>query len=1100
MDAAATPVAPTTASNRAANTGVPSQARPQVWNKDSEPVRFNAADCSELYPPVSEPEESAVETLTTSATASQSALCVALWNLLQRQPLRDEDRAMQLFKFQALDLSNKNPGQTNGITAVRVIARFLHTWSTVFGRPGHSPAVPQLHCFDVTCSRPYDDLYFCLHRVIISCAQHIVQFNMNSGGVFRFWMRLDGSFAIYDAMPIIQALRRRGSGGDHTASDDDHVTMETLESTGASQMPKRKKAKASVSSGLHDDRDTKAVTHSRSAEIVALHRVVPDPLIEGAIWREQARSLARSMLLRFSGSMQALPNVPLSTLEGGLAVDASIRADGIAERLPGTCQQSQNRVLARRHRDLWRKERKLQLLFFAARPSEPSWVLSWREKHAIAHFTDWAYNEYEDNDEFRDDWMASMAHAYRHDSRLPPRRMDQEHQTMATGGNGANASVAKRVRDASETSCAHSGLSTCTGTARCRYGGVVGLTNLGNTCYMSAVLQVFMRLCLVRNFFLGDLHQSFCLRRVEALAQSQDPERTCFNCALDALMTQSYLASLSQAQSHGYWRPVAEAALSDRETQLSNLHTGASGSVRSASSAAKEFVDSGRPGTAHASSSSTSESSSLALSLSSSSSSMSGSIRAARHARTPSAEAARPHEIALLNQSKPLQGRRRRGTERMSALEKKDTLSDVTTEADDRLRGSGKRKRRERTRPNDQKSSAARTHSTSATKGALRSDKQTDREPMPEHFQKAQYVRYPLKVPVLVPQKLLDVTWKFMEPLATYAQHDAHEYLLSALNLMHAHWTPTLDDGERRLQLQRRFVESASEEQLALQSVAAQLSLRCSCLAHRTFAGLIQSEICCTKCLTSSQRYEEFLDISLDLIRPEDEHAGSAAATAATATTTSSAARSLPNTLTGCLQRFTQEEPLDAIGATSSCSCEEEARSAGDVPPIRTKQLSLKQLPPVICFHLKRFKQSGSGSQVTPSKLDVDVIFPVRGLDMTPFMSASVRRRNGVGSEAMAAQHPHRCMHHELQDSGPRILYDLIGYVSHIGSIDQGHYIAHVRHGRYPEWFVFDDESVSVECRTVCEDTEPDASNARITSKDAYVLFYEVRPECLWVR
>lgn len=237
MDAAATPVAPTTASNRAANTGVPSQARPQVWNKDSESVRFNAADCSELYPPVSEPEESAVETLTTSATASQSALCVALWNLLQRQPLRDEDRAMQLFKFQALDLSNKNPGQTNGITAVRVIARFLHTWSTVFGRPGHSPAVPQLHCFDVTCSRPYDDLYFCLHRVIISCAQHIVQFNMNSGGVFRFWMRLDGSFAIYDAMPIIQALRRRGSGGDHTASDDDHVTMETLESTGASRVP-----------------------------------------------------------------------------------------------------------------------------------------------------------------------------------------------------------------------------------------------------------------------------------------------------------------------------------------------------------------------------------------------------------------------------------------------------------------------------------------------------------------------------------------------------------------------------------------------------------------------------------------------------------------------------------------------------------------------------------------------------------------------------------------------------------------------------------------------------------------------------------------------
>ena len=49
------------------------------------------------------------------------------------------------------------------------------------------------------------------------------------------------------------------------------------------------------------------------------------------------------------------------------------------------------------------------------------------------------------------------------------------------------------------------------------------------------------------------------------------------------------------------------------------------------------------------------------------------------------------------------------------------------------------------------------------------------------------------------------------------------------------------------------------------------------------------------------------------------------------------------------------------------------------------KQMSIRQLPPVLCLHMKRFKATDKGAT---KKVDSPVSFPVAHLDMAPFTSA----------------------------------------------------------------------------------------------------------------
>ena len=75
--------------------------------------------------------------------------------------------------------------------------------------------------------------------------------------------------------------------------------------------------------------------------------------------------------------------------------------------------------------------------------------------------------------------------------------------------------------------------------------------------------------------------------------------------------------------------------------------------------------------------------------------------------------------------------------------------------------------------------------------------------------------------------------------------------------------------------------------------------------------------------------------------------------------------------------RSDKRTPTPDINIMCRCQCERTA----------TKQMSIRQLPAVLCLHMKRFKATDKGAT---QKVDSAVSFPVAHLDMAPFTSAPV--------------------------------------------------------------------------------------------------------------
>ncbi|KAF9580622.1 hypothetical protein BGW38_002657, partial [Lunasporangiospora selenospora] len=80
----------------------------------------------------------------------------------------------------------------------------------------------------------------------------------------------------------------------------------------------------------------------------------------------------------------------------------------------------------------------------------------------------------------------------------------------------------------------------------------------------------------------------------------------------------------------------------------------------------------------------------------------------------------------------------------------------------------------------------------------------------------------------------LHTMWMSSSDLAGYAQQDAHEFFISALNQIHA------------------------------KSPLAKAHY-CNCVIHKTFAGILQSDVTCLNCANVTSAFDPILDISLDL-------------------------------------------------------------------------------------------------------------------------------------------------------------------------------------------------------------------------------------------
>jgi len=121
------------------------------------------------------------------------------------------------------------------------------------------------------------------------------------------------------------------------------------------------------------------------------------------------------------------------------------------------------------------------------------------------------------------------------------------------------------------------------------------------------------------------------------------------------------------------------------------------------------------------------------------------------------------------------------------------------------------------------------------------------------------------------------------------------------------------------------------------------------------------------------------------------------------------------------------------------------------------KRILFKELPEILCIHLKRFRFDNAYGWFAGSKNSRVVIFPVTThLDMSQFM--------------------------EDPPNQP-VEYRLIGLIQHIGSMGGGHYIAYCQHKRKAQdWYEFDDVQVNPVMPEQVERAEP------------YVLFYQRVP------
>lgn len=145
--------------------------------------------------------------------------------------------------------------------------------------------------------------------------------------------------------------------------------------------------------------------------------------------------------------------------------------------------------------------------------------------------------------------------------------------------------------------------------------------------------------------------------------------------------------------------------------------------------------------------------------------------------------------------------------------------------------------------------------------------------------------------------------------------------------------------------------------------------------------------------------------------------------------------------LFSCLEAFLKEEPLGPDDMWYCPSCKEHRQA--------TKKLDLWRLPEILVIHLKRF----SYSRYLKNKLDTFVSFHIHDLDLRRYVKCK-------------------------EASGISYTYELYAISNHYGGLGGGHYTAYAKMIDDERWYHFDDSHVSP------------VSESDIRTSAAYVLFY----------
>ncbi|XP_077284593.1 ubiquitin specific protease 20/33 isoform X2 [Arctopsyche grandis] len=253
------------------------------------------------------------------------------------------------------------------------------------------------------------------------------------------------------------------------------------------------------------------------------------------------------------------------------------------------------------------------------------------------------------------------------------------------------------------------------------------------------------------------------------------------------------------------------------------------------------------------------------------------------------------------------------------------------------------------------------------------------------------------------------------------------------------------------------------------------------------FDGRLLSSVQCLTCDRISTRVETFKDLSLPI--PSRDHmavlhngASSVAGTSSNGSTTSSSGRSTACsdavysatssqegwvwwllgwlrswfygpavTLHDCLAAFFS---ADELKGDNMYSCEKCNKLRNGV-----KFSKVLSLPEILCVHLKRFRHELMSS----TKIGAKVSFPLNGLDMRPYMHKDCTSTVST--------------------------YELVSIICHTGTAGAGHYTCVARNRQAARWFEFDDQYVT------------GLTPEQVAACEGYVLFYKkVNPRMAAVR
>jgi len=274
-------------------------------------------------------------------------------------------------------------------------------------------------------------------------------------------------------------------------------------------------------------------------------------------------------------------------------------------------------------------------------------------------------------------------------------------------------------------------------------------------------------------------------------------------------------------------------------------------------------------------------------------------------------------------------------------------------------------------------------------------------------------------------------------------QHDCQEIFKVLLDTIHANYTDFPRDHEGGKIFGRCISDVSSEIQDSLAAIEVE-NLKANSMWRRyissdyspitdVFAGQLQIVRSCQKCHCRSTTYEPFWDLSLSLSRERSSWFNPGR---------------MPSSLDDLLRAFTAAEVLQGDEAPF-CECCNQKSPA-------TRRILIHRFPKVLVFNIKRFKYTKDGRE----KLTANITFPVRSLRLQNFASK---------------EHQHESITE---------LYDLYAVSNHYGTLGGGHYVAYckVKDQEAKEgWYCFNDKVVT----KIAEES--------LVTPNAYILFYAKR-------